>query len=292
MESAVTDAGQRFNLLAGAASVSVALFLVALKLWAMIQTGALSIAASLADSALDLLASGAGLAGIVYAARPPDADHTFGHSSIEDLVALGQALLVTGSAGLIGWRAVMRLDAPQPLEAQEVGLAVMAVSIVVTLALVTVQGFVGRRTGSRIVAADRLHYAADLLPTVGAMAALYMSARFGIEWLDPVVALGTCAALLFGARRIGMRAWHALMDRHADPALVRDIEEILRAEPGIAGFHDLRTRTAGTRIFVQVHVEIDGALSLRTAHSISAGLKRRILAALPQADVIIHQDPV
>jgi ferrous-iron efflux pump FieF len=288
----VTNADQRLNLSAGAASVGVAVFLVSLKLWAVVQTGALSVAASLADSALDLLASGAGLAGIVYAARPPDADHTFGHSSVEDLVALGQALLVTVSAGLIGWRAVMRFDAPQPLAAQEAGLAVMAVSIILTAALVTGQSIVGRRTGSRIVAADRLHYVADLLPTLGAMAALYASARYGVEWLDPVVALGTSAILLFGARHIGMQAWHALMDRHADPALIGRIEEILRAEPGIAGFHDLRTRTAGTRLFVQVHVEIDGALSLRAAHSISAGLKRRILAALPQADVIIHQDPV
>ena len=103
------DRTHRLNLSAGLASVGAALLLVALKLWALAATGALSVAASLADSALDLIASAAGLVGILYAAKPPDEDHSFGHSSVEDLVALGQALLVAVSAALIGWSAVGRL---------------------------------------------------------------------------------------------------------------------------------------------------------------------------------------
>src|SRR5690606_22265586 len=135
-------------------------------------TGALSIAASLADSAFDLLASSAGLAGILYAARPPDEDHAFGHSSVEDLVALGQAVLVAVAAAAIGWSALRRFAEPQPLAAEGTGLAVMAVSMAVTLALVLWQTRVTARTGSRIVAADRLHYLSDLLPAAGAMVAL------------------------------------------------------------------------------------------------------------------------
>src|SRR5690606_18072490 len=99
----IADKSFRLNLSAGLASVGTGLALVALKLWAVMQTGALSIAASLADSAFDLLASSAGLAGILYAARPPDEDHAFGHSSVEDLVALGQAVLVAVAAAAIGW---------------------------------------------------------------------------------------------------------------------------------------------------------------------------------------------
>lgn len=287
-----TDAQQRLNLLAGAASVAVALGLVGLKFWALQATGALSVAASLADSALDLVASLAALAGIRYAARPADDDHLFGHTSVEDLVALGQALIVTGSALAIGWSAFGRLGAPPALAAETAGIAVMVVSLAITVALVLWQGRVARQTGSKIVAADRLHYLSDLLPNLGAMIALLASWRFGMAWLDPVIALLACVLLLAGARRIGLRAWDALMDRSADAAEVARIETVLRADPGLAGFHDLRTRTAGTRLFIQVHVEIDGALPLREAHAISARVKHALLAALPGSDVIIHQDPV
>lgn len=268
------------------------LALVALKLWAVMQTGALSIAASLADSAFDLLASSAGLAGILYAARPPDEDHAFGHSSVEDLVALGQAVLVAVAAAAIGWSALRRFAEPQPLAAEGTGLAVMAVSMAVTLALVLWQTRVTARTGSRIVAADRLHYLSDLLPAAGAMVALVASVRFGVHWLDPVIALLACAVLVFGARRIGMAAWNALMDRQADPALVARIERIVAAEPGVIAFHDLKTRTAGSRTFVQVHLELDGAQSLRDAHRIGARVRHAILEAVPNSEVIVHKDPV
>ncbi len=286
------DATHRLNVSAGVASVGAALCLVALKLWALAATGALSVAASLADSGLDLVASSVGLAGILYAAKPPDDDHSFGHSSAEDLVALGQSLLVAASAGLIGWSAVRRLATPQPLTAEAQGVAALLVSLGITGALVLWQGHVARRSGSRIVAADRLHYLADLLPTLGAIAALVASARWDIRWLDPAVALATCVVLVLGARRIGLGAWDALMDRAADPALLAEVQRIVSCHPGVLGFHDLRTRTAGNKIFIQVHLELDGSQSLTSAHGISGGVRHALLDALPNADVIIHQDPI
>ncbi len=286
-----TAADHRLNLLAGFASVTTALVLVGLKLWALGATGALSVAASLADSALDLVSSIMALVGIRYAAKPPDRDHSFGHNSVEDLVALGQSVLVAASAGAIGWSAVVRLGDPRPLAAESAGIAALAASLVITGALVLWQTRVARRTGSKIVAADRLHYLADLWPSLGAMAALWAASRHGILWLDPVVGLAASVVLLVGARRIGLDAWNALMDREADPGTISRIEAVLREQPGVSGWHDLKTRTAGTRIFVQIHVEIDGEISLRDAHAIAVRLKRDIVAALPQADVIIHQDP-
>ena len=168
----------------------------------------------------------------------------------------------------------------------------MAVSILLTLALVIWQRWVVRRTGSRIVAGDQLHYLSDLLPNMGAIVALYASARHGIAWADPVIALAACGALVFGARAIGLGAWNALMDRRADPELIARVEAIVRAHPGVRGFHDLRTRTAGSRTFVQIHLELDGSQTLSEAHGISAAVRRALLEALPDADVIIHQDPV
>lgn len=280
------------TLSAGLASVLVAGVLVGLKLWALAETGALSIAASLADSALDLMMSLGAAAAIIYAARPADEDHAFGHTSAEDLTALAQAVFILISAGVIGWAAVTRLLAPvaPELGAEGRGMIVMTASVVLTLVLVWWQGRVAKRTGSRVVAADRLHYLGDLLPSLGAIAALWVSGRYGIGSVDAVVALAASGILAFGALRIGKGAWDALMDRAADPAVLEGIAAMASNWPGVRGFHDLKTRTAGSRIFVNLHIELDGDQTLRDAHDIGASLRRAIVQAYPQADVIIHKD--
>lgn len=282
----------RLNISAGLASVSVALILVALKLWALGTTGALSIAASLADSALDLMISVGGLVAILYAARPADEDHAFGHSSAEDIAALAQGVFVLVSGIVIGWTAIARLlsETPVALEGQQGGIAVMVVSILLTLALVLWQRRVARRTGNRVVAADSLHYMSDLLPSIGAIAALWISDRFGVIQVDSVVALAASVMLIVGAARIGKGAFDALMDRQADPELIAGIERIVRDFPGVRGFHDLRTRMAGSRVFVNIHIELDGDQTLREAHAIGAALRRKIIETYPQCDVIVHKD--
>ncbi|MBU9697567.1 cation diffusion facilitator family transporter [Rhodobacteraceae bacterium HSP-20] len=282
----------RMNLSAGLASVLVAGSLVGLKLWAFGQTGALSVAASLADSAMDLMVSLGAMAAILYAAKPADEDHAFGHTSAEDLAALGQSVFIAIAAGTIAWSAAGRLLAPEPvaLTDERLGIAIMGVSIVLTLGLVWWQGRVARRTGSRVVAADRLHYLGDLLPNIGSILSLWASSRFGLGSIDSVVALGAAAMLGLGAARIGKGAWDALMDRRADPEIVEGIGRIAHDWPGVHGFHDLKTRTAGSRVFVNIHIELDGDQSLRDAHAIGAGLRRAILTAYPQTDVIVHKD--
>ena len=282
----------RLNLSAGLASVSVAGVLVLLKLWALGETGALSVAASLADSAMDLMVSIGAMAAIFYASRPPDEDHAFGHTSAEDIAALGQAIFILISAAVIAAAAMLRLVSPQPgtLMAEGRGMAVMAVSIALTLALVLWQGRVARRTGNRVVQADRLHYLGDLIPNIGAIISLWAAARYGLFQIDSVVALGSAAILALGAVRIGKGAFDALMDRRADPAIIAGIAGMARNWPGVHGFHDLKTRTAGSRIFVNLHIELNGDLPLREAHDIGAGLRRAILDAYPQTDVIIHKD--
>ena len=282
----------RLNLSAGIASVAVALTLVMLKLWALGATGSLSVAASLADSAVDMMVSLGGFMAIIYAARPPDDDHAFGHSSVEDLAALGQALFILISAAVISFAAGSRLLNPQPamLADHGRGIVVMVVSVVLTFALVLWQQRVARVTGNRVVRADSLHYMGDLLPNLGAIASLWIAATFGMESVDSVVALAAAAMLVIGALRIGKSAWDALMDRRADPAVIRGIAVLAAGWPGVRGFHDLKTRTAGSRIFVNLHIELDGAQTLAEAHAIGAALRRAIIDAYPATDVIIHKD--
>lgn len=284
----------RLNLSAGLASVATALALVGLKLWALGETQALSVAASLADSALDLMMSLGALAAIFYAARPPDDDHAFGHSSAEDLAALGQAVFILAAAGVIGTAATLRLldPDPAPLMAEGRGIVAIAVSILLTLALVLWQRRVAMRTGNRVVQADSLHYLGDLLPNIGAILALWASAQFGLVRVDAAIALATAGMLAVGALGIGKRAWDALMDRAAPPDVIARIEALARTREGVHGFHDLKTRRAGSRLFVNLHIELDGAQSLNAAHAIGAALKHDILREFPRSDVIIHFDPV
>ncbi|MFV0493223.1 MAG: cation diffusion facilitator family transporter [Pseudorhodobacter sp.] len=288
----IFESNNRLTLSAGVASLSVATILVLLKFWALAETGSLSVAASLTDSGLDLMMSLAAMAAIIYAARPPDEDHVFGHSSAEDLAALGQAIFILFSAGLIAAAAFNRLLSPvqHSLASEGTGMLVMAISILLTLALVLWQGYVAKRTGNKVIQADRLHYLADLLPNIGAILSLWASRALGWVQIDSFVAIMAAAILGFGALKIGKGALDALMDRAADPKTVAGIAELAQDWPGVRGFHDLKTRTAGSRLFVNLHIELDGDLPLREAHDIGAGLRQRILQAYPHADVIIHKD--
>jgi ferrous-iron efflux pump FieF len=283
----------KLNLSAGVLSVSVALVLVIAKVWGLAATGSLSIAATLADSALDLLMSLGGLAAIAYAALPADEDHAFGHTSAEDLAALGQSLFIMVSAGIIAVASVRRLlaDEPTPLTSEGIGMAIIVFSIVVTIGLVLWQRRVARLTGSKVVEADSLHYVGDLIPNIGALIALWASSQFGVAQLDSVVALLAAAIMAAGSVRIGRSAWDALMDKQADPAMIAGIRQIAGTFPGVLGYHDLKTRVAGSRTFVNLHIELDGSQTLNEAHAIGAALRRAILHAYPRADVLIHKDP-
>jgi ferrous-iron efflux pump FieF len=168
----------------------------------------------------------------------------------------------------------------------------MMVSILITLCLVLWQRHVARQTGSKVIKADSLHYLGDLIPNIGAIIALWASAAFGLHQIDSVVALGAAALLVVGALRIGKSAWDALMDRQGGPEMIRGICSIADDFAGVHGYHDLKTRVAGSRVFVNLHIELDGSQTLDEAHAIGAALRRAIIAAYPRADVLIHKDPI
>lgn len=284
----------RLNISAGLFSVVVALVLVFAKFWALSLTGSVSIAATLADSAIDLMMSLGGLLAIRYAAKPADEDHAFGHTSAEDLAALAQSIFIAASAGWITFVSAQRLlsGTSGALADEGIGIAVMVFSILLTFVLVLWQRFVARKTGNKVVAADSLHYVGDLVPNIGAIGALWVSSHFGIGAIDSIVALMAATLMFAGSFKIGKGAWDALMDRSADTDMIQGITQIASDFPGVHGFHDLRTRQAGSRVFVNLHIELDGNQTLDEAHAIGAALRRKIVTTFPSADVMIHKDPV
>lgn len=281
----------RLNRLAAMASVAVASVLIAAKLAAWLLTGSIAVLSSLVDSAVDALASIITLVSVHQAAQPADRAHRFGHGKAEALGALAQAAFVTGSALMISLEAITRLFSPQPVERSLVGIAVMLFAIGLTAALVLFQRTVVRRTGSIAIGADRLHYEVDLFINLAVIAALLLTRATGSPLFDPLFALAIVAFLLHAAFKLARRALDMLMDRELPEAERQRILELARTHPVAHDVHDLRTRKAGSDVFIELHLELDGRLPLAQAHELAHQVEDRIRAAYPGASILIHQEP-
>ena len=272
-------------------SVAVAALLVTIKLAAWIASGSVALLASLADSGLDLVASLATFFAVRYAVAPPDEEHRFGHGKAEAFASLMQAGLVFASAALIGREAVGDLVTQHPLKAEGWAIAVMAVSTVLTVVLITAQTRVLRQTNSVAVSGDRAHYATDLASNLVALAGIGASALLGINGLDAAAALVIAALLLWGAVGVFREASAQLMDRELPEEQRQQIVELMTVDPRLTDVHQLRTRASGPFVHIQMHVDLDPHLTLEEAHTVVVAAEKRVLEAFPSADMIIHADP-
>jgi ferrous-iron efflux pump FieF len=281
----------RLNRRAAQASIAVATVLIAAKIAAWLITDSIAILTSLVDSGIDLLASLVTFVSVRQAAQPADRAHRFGHGKAEPLGAFAQAGFVGGSALILASEAVRRLITPQPIRQSGLGIAVMLLAIVLTAGLVTVQRAVVRRTGSVAINADSLHYGSDLLTNLAVIAALVLTELTGWPLFDPLFAFGIVALLLSGAAAVGRHALDMLMDRELPSEQRAHIRELALGHPRAEGLHDLRTRRAGSDVFIELHLELDAGLSLDEAHEITHEVEARIRAAFPDADILVHQEP-
>jgi cation diffusion facilitator family transporter len=274
-----------------ALSVATSLVLTVLKAVVWVAGGSVAILASLADSGLDLIAALGTFVAVRYAAAPPDAEHRFGHGKAEAFASLVQAGLVFASAALIAQEAIRHFIEPHRLEHQGWGVAVMAISTVLTLLLVTAQTRVLRRTRSVAVSGDRAHYAADLVSNLTALVAIGASALFGISGFDAAGGIVVAAVLLWGAVSVFRQASDELMDRELPDDARARIVSLMTADARLTGVHQLRTRAAGPTVHIQMHADLDPELSLENAHEVVVAAEKRVLEAFPNADIIIHADP-
>ncbi|WP_281785963.1 cation diffusion facilitator family transporter [Uruburuella suis] len=277
--------------LATYASVATAILLVGLKTWAWLASGSVSLLASLVDSLTDSLASIVNLFAVRLALRPADDNHPFGHGKAESLSALAQSAFIGGSAVFLLLNAVERLLHPQPLQQTTLGIAVMLVSLLLTLALVLFQRWVLRRAQSQAVSADSLHYVTDFASNIVVLVALVLAA-WGWQRADAVLALLLGGWIFWSAAKIAIEAVNTLMDKALSPADIARIEAAALAVPGVLGIHDLRTRLSGARHFIQMHIDLDARLNIVEAHDIAVAVAAQIRALFEEAEVIVHQDPV
>lgn len=273
------------------ASVSVAGTLVVAKILAWLATDSVSLLSTLIDSLLDVGASTISFFAVRHALQPADREHRFGHGKAESLAGLSQAAFVMGSGVFVLAQAVHRLIFPRELANTEVGYAVMALGMALSLCLVVFQKYVVRKTGSVAIGAESLNYQNDILVNASVIVSLFVTTQFGWGAADPLFAIGIAAFIAHGAWRIGRQALDILMDHELPESDRQRICELVLGCDGVLGIHDIRTRSSGPNVFIQLHLELDDDLPLKEAHNRVEVAERVVEGAFPNAEVLIHPDP-
>jgi cation diffusion facilitator family transporter len=278
---------------AAALSVGSNLVLIVLKLVAGAVTGSVAILTEAVHSAIDLLASLVAFFSIRIADEPADESHGYGHEKIENLAAAVEGMLILVGSGVIIFEAVRRLADGGEVERLGVGIAVVAFSAVANRVISSHLARVARRTDSPALEADAAHLRTDAWTSLGVLGGLVLVEVTGADWIDPTVALIVASAIVAAGARLLGRSTRVLVDE----ALPVDELEAIRAEllafgpRGVAGYHRLRTRRAGARRHVDLHVQFRSGTTLEDAHRIAHELQDAIAARVAHADVLIHLEP-
>jgi ferrous-iron efflux pump FieF len=283
-------APQRLMRLATIASMAVAATLIAAKTAAWWITDSVSMLSSLVDTSLDLVGSLVTFFAVRQALIPADADHRFGHGKAEALAGLVQAGFIAASGGALLLAVGERLINPHQVRAEEIGLLISALAVVLTFGLVSFQRHVVKRSGSIAISADMAHYKTDLVATIVTGVGLYVSGKLDQPLIDSGVAGLVALYLIHGAWTVGRDSLDVLMDRELPDEERKRILEIARNHPEVRDVHELRTRSAGLTKFIQLHIVVDPTMPLGNAHVIGDRVEAMLREAFPQAEIILHVD--
>lgn len=280
---ATPASGAALRRLASRVSLLVAVALVVVKIGAWLATGSVALLASAADALVDTVASLVTFYWVRFAEKPPDVHHRFGHGKGEAVAAFTEAALLIGAAAILAFQSVERLIFPEPITAIDVGLWVTVGSLLAAIGLVAMETWVMRQTASTAIAANRANFLTDIAANAAVLAALGVVRTTGWIRADPAFALAISGYMLFNASRVAGGALAQLLDRELPQADRDRIKAAVLACDGVRGLHDLRTRYAGDRTFVELHLEVDGGLTVDRAHQISRTAEAAIRATLPGA---------
>jgi cation diffusion facilitator family transporter len=279
----------------GAAMLSVASnsALIALKVAAGAITGSIAILTEALHSSIDLIASVIALVSVRKAGEPPDPEHPYGHERVENVAAAIEGMLILVGAGIIVYEATRRLVVGSEVESLGVGIAVIAFS---ALANIAVSAFLFRRAdehGSPALEGDAEHLRTDALTSVGVIVGLVLVEITGDAVFDPIAALCVAVAIVFAGLRLMTRSSRVLVDEAPPPEELDRIEAAIAAArpPEMVGYHKLRARSSGARLYIDLHVQFRSGTTLESAHSLAHRLRAAIEAEVPAAEVLIHVEP-
>ncbi|MDA8125407.1 MAG: cation diffusion facilitator family transporter [Deltaproteobacteria bacterium] len=273
--------------------------LVVLKLAVGLLIGSVSVISEAIHSGVDLTAAVIAFFSVKTSSLPADGKHPFGHGKIENISGTVEALLIFIAAGWIIWEAVGKLLRPQAVETVGWGIGVMLLSAATNAGVARMLFKVGKETDSVALMADGWHLRTDVYTSAGVMAGL--AVMWGGEslfpgkhfhWLDPLAAIGVALLIIKAAWELTRQSAGGLMDETLPPEEETEIRRLIAAHfPVIHGYHQLRTRKAGPFRFVEVHIQVDGQMSVETAHRLNQELVREIRERFPHVTVTVHTEP-
>lgn len=286
-----SDYNKRLKKLAVIASVCLAVLLSVFKFFAFLRTDSLAIFSSFVDSLTDLFASVISFIAIYFSTKPATSSHRYGYGKTEALSALLQAMFVGSSGIFVIYDSIQRLINPVLITDIPMGITTMILSVCATLFLVLFQTFVARKTNSLAIKADRAHYTVDFLTNAAVICSLILVYFFDFIYFDIIAALFISAYLLYSAYSLAKEAVELITDKELPAEIREKVTDIVEKSKGILGLHDFRTRSLGDIYYFELHLEIDGKISLLEAHKIASTVEQRILKVYPNSQILIHQDP-
>ncbi|OZA24988.1 MAG: cation-efflux pump [Hydrogenophilales bacterium 17-64-11] len=274
-------------------SIAAALATILLKGWAWWLTGSVGMLSDALESFVNLAGAMMALAMLSLAAMPADDNHAHGHGKAEYFSSAFEGFLILIAAASIAYAAIERLLNPQPLEAVGIGLAVSVAASVINLLTSRILMGVGRKYKSITLEADAHHLLTDVWTSAGVIAGVGLVWATGWLWLDPAIALLVALNIVWTGWQLLQRSAAGLMDVSLPEEDIRAIEAILDSyrQQGLE-FHALRTRQAGTRAFITLHVLMPGAWTVQRGHDCSEHLEADIRQAVPHAHITTHLEPL
>ena len=263
-----------------------------LKVAAAVYTGSLAVLSSMIDSLADIFASSITFVAVKFASMQATDDHRYGFGKAEAISALVQSAFVAGSGIFVLYDGIMRLFMRKTVGDPDFGIVVMVISLAATTALILFQKYVAKRTNSLAIAADSAHYTVDVVTNLAIIATLVVVKLFEIYWFDTVTALAVAGYLLLNAYKLACGAVSVLTDAELSDDIRKKVCRIVMENPFSQGIHDLRTRDLGGAYMFEFHLELDGDLPLSAAHEMTEAVEDNLLDEFPNAQIIIHQDPV
>lgn len=267
--------------------------LILLKVVVGTITGSVAVLTEAIHSSIDLIASVVALVSVRKAEEPADETHRYGHEKLENLSAAIEGVLILVGSAVITFEAIRRLLGHGHLKSVGLGIAAVAVSILVNLVVSTVISRNAQRTQSAALEGDAAHLRTDALTSAGVLVALALVKLTGAQWLDPAIALVVAASIVVTGVRLLNRSSRVLVDEALPSGEVAEIRRVIErfAATGVVGYHELRTRRAGARRYIDLHVQFRAGTSLETAHGTAHRLQEEIGRRLGGADVLIHLEP-
>lgn len=281
------------GLTAGSITIAAVIVLVFAKAVAVFYSGSTAVLSTLIDSLSDIGLSTLTLIAVKWSLKPADHDHRYGHGKIEGVSALIQAAFLVGGASFLLLESVQRFLNPQPMTAHLFTLLLMSFATGLSILLTKVQKLGAEKSNSLALEADSLHYSADVWINLSVVLLIFLDyLKILPVWMDPLCALFVAGLMMRAAWQIALKSFSMLLDQELSEDIRNRMTAIIKSHPEVHGLHDLRTYRSGSKMFVSFDIEIDPNMLLWSAHEIARTIEQTLIVEFPQAEIMIHIDPV